>query len=214
MKLLELQTNFKFKGARKYIHSTSLCDFMVRAWCDFSGDELTNASISINIHGEATANGKLIYFDSKQLLKEIGATCESEIIINGRVANYCYFVEEHFSPGREDSPSYDLSDFELQSDFSGTCLVGVGSSLMLLENVVEANKRIHLKCLDEGEYNVLNIYMKNFPFSILKLGGKQRLFVENRRNRQQMGGVATISDFWFELEPNKRFQISFFVRKQ
>ena len=213
MKLLQLQTNFTFKGSRKYIHSTSLCDFIVRGWCNFSGDELTNASISIDIHEEARTNGKLIYFDSKQSIKEIGATCESEVLINEKVASYCYFIEEHSFPAKEDSPSYDLSNFEIQSDFSGSCMLTVDSSLMLLENVVEANKRIHLMCLDAGDYNVLNIYMKNFPFSILKLGGKQRLHVENRRKRPQMGGVATISDFWFELEPKKRFQISFYVRK-
>lgn len=213
MKLLELQTNFNFKGDRTYIHSTTLCDIMVRSWCDFALDELTNASISIDIHKEAKNNGKLLYFDHKHSIKEIFATCEAEIKIDGKVRSYCYFIEEQSAPNREPSSVHDLSEFQSVSEYSGVCLVGVSSSLMLLENVVEANKIIHLKSFGEDHCNVLNIYMKNFPFSILKLGGRQRLYVENKRKRYQMGGLATISDFWFEAEPDCKFQISFYVKK-
>lgn len=214
MKLLEIQTNFRLKGDRNYIHSTSLCDLLAKCWCDFAHEKLQDLTISIDIHEEAKTNGKIIYFDRQHSVKEIGATCEAVIKSNGKVACYCYFVEEQLNIGNEPSPAYDISSFELMSDFSATCLVGVESSLMLLENVIEANKRAHLKSLEEGDYNVLNIYMKEFPFSILNLGGMQRLYLENKRKRFQVGGVATISDLWFEEEPDRKFQISFYARKR
>jgi hypothetical protein len=214
MKLLELETEFKYKGDRKYIHSTTICDFIARSWSDFSRDDLMNLSISIDIHEEAKNNGKLVYFDEKQSIKEIGAISESKILLDGNVVCYCYFIEQQSSPSKEDSPAYDLSNFELVSDYSGSCVVGVDSPIKLLENVVEANKKIHLNTLKDNNYDVLNIYMKNFPFSILKLGGRQRLFVENKRKRFQHDGFSTINEFWFDNEPAIKFQISFYLRKR
>lgn len=213
MKLFEVITNFKLKGPRKYINSSTLCEFIVISWCNFSSENLLNVNFSINMHHEAKTNGKLIFYKKKHKVKEIGAACEAEIIVNNKVVSYCYFVEGNFIPAMEPSPIYKVSQFESFSDFSGICFLGTDSPLELLENVIEANKRLHLMSLDVGTYNVINMYMTTFPFGILKFGGMQKLIINNKRKRFQLEGIATISDFFFETLPEHKFQISFFAKK-
>jgi hypothetical protein len=213
MSVIKVESNFKFKGDRKYVHSSTICDFILKYWCAHHNVPESDISLTITFHNEIKHNGKIIFFDEKQSFKEIGSSFECAIIYKGKVKSYCYLKEEGSLPLIDGAPVYSISNLELTLPYSGTCSMSINSSLSLLENTIEANKKIHLMTAPDEKYSVLNMYMINFPFNILKKNKTQRLCIQNIRWRKQLEGIATINNLWFEEDPDNKFQISFYLRK-
>ena len=53
----------------------------------------------------------------------------------------------------------------MERDFSATCKIGCNNRIAFTENIIEANKMVHLQTLNDRGKNlkVINLYMKGAP---------------------------------------------------
>jgi hypothetical protein len=212
----EFETDFEFKDSRDYVHSTTMLEKLSQLieenWRPREKWKLpkVDAKFLQLIHG----NGKFHIQEErfgrgtkKKIMAEFKWSDES-------LRLFAVFAEEADRPvGRRIETNPQIDDIRLGKDYCGVCSIGCGDRISYVENVIEANKRIHLLTLNRKEkLQVLNGYMKGFPIqATYEAGDKTRIEIENVGARPREGGVVTLNTIGFPEWGNERFEISYIV---
>ncbi|MFA5905334.1 MAG: hypothetical protein WC836_15480 [Desulfobacula sp.] len=214
----EEKTDFGFKNNRRYVHSSTLLEdirkFVLlhlefKKGCGFF-------KIDAAFHKEILFNGSFIFSDETMALEKEKTTAATFKIYNADYVVSAKFNEDiNKKVNKNIQTIYGIEKLSLTGSFEGSCRIFCSNDSSLFENLIEANKRIHLMALkDRGEnLNVTNLYMKNCPFSLFEKENRNtlELQIKNIAKRFRNGSVLTLNSLSFpeiDLEP---FEISYMV---
>lgn len=207
--MLKLDTNFTYKGSRTYIHSSSLSELVAEEIVPALGLKLKDVKLDAQFHHVATKNGAI--YCHEEAHSDLDTAADFRLAALGKIF-YCYFVEEGRAAEKSPNPQYTIENFECTSAYAGTCMIDTSTSLALLENVIEANKRLHLLAAPGKEMKVSNLYMKKFPFEVVDKSAKlSELKIRHIGLRHHKNGIATINELFFTHIPKSTFQMCYYV---
>ena len=215
---VQVKTDFEFKGSRTYVHSSTLMEALCRIiHAHFHGEEdWDRPSVDAQFHQEIIANGVMTVSEDRESLGGIKSPPAVMRFYDGIKSISAVFVPD---PGakvvRRIDPEYRIEGIALEEEFSGTCRIDGSSRVALVENVIEANKRIHLKTL-EGRgtaLKVVNLYVKRFPVGLPGSRGGEKLLlkIENQGVRRRGDSVATLNTLKFPEIQGDAFEMCFVV---
>lgn len=207
--MLKLDTNFTYKGSRTYIHSSSLSELVAEEVVPALGLKLKDVKLDAQFHHVATKNGAI--YCQEEARSDLDTAADFRLAALGKIF-YCYFVEEGRAAEKSPNPQYTIENFESTSAYTGTCAIDTSTPLTLLENVIEANKRLHLLAAPGKEVKVSNLYMKKFPFEMVAKNAKlSALEIRHIGSRRHKNGIATINELFFAQIPESTFQMCYYV---
>ena len=125
-----------------------------------------------------------------------------------------FVANEEANVVRRIKTSYSIRDVVLEKDFSGTCKIGCPNRAAFTENIIEANKRIHLLTLKDKktDLKVINLYMKRFPVYLsIENYDYILLKIENISVRLRDGILATLNSLYFPQLQSERFEMVYTV---
>ena len=212
----EFETDFEFKDTRNYVHSTNmledLCGFIYGNI--YAEDKWEMPKIDAKFHKEVLCNGKFLIAEDISELPESDTASADFRFYNATRSIYAAFVEDKgASVTKRIKTNYRVEDIVLENDFSGTCRIGCPDRAAFVENVIEANKRMHLLTLKDKNKSlkVINLYMKKFPAFVPDEAKELLLKIENISVRQREGSLATLNSLYFSNVQSIRFEIAYVV---
>lgn len=212
----EFKSDFEFKDSRNYVHSTTmiegLCRFIYRNF--YPENEWETPKIDAKFHKEVLYNGKFLIVEDISELPESGTASADFRFYDATRSIYAAFIEDKgISVTKRIKTNYKVEDIVLEKDFSGTCRIACADRVAFTENVIEANKRMHLLTLKDKNkaLKVINLYMKKF--SAFVPDGTQELLlkIENISVRQREGSLATLNLLYSPDVQSIRFEMAYVV---
>lgn len=212
----EFKTDLEFKDSRNYVHSTT----MLETLCGFiygniyPEDKWEMPKIDAKFHKEVLCNGKFLIAEDISKLPESGTASADFRFYDATRSIYAAFIEDKgISVTKRIKTNYRIEDIVLEKDFFGTCRIGCADRSAFTENVIEANKRIHLLTLRDKNkvLKVINLYMKKFPAFVPNEAKELLLKIENISVRQREGSIATLNSFYFPDVQSIRFEMAYVV---
>ena len=214
----EFITNFEFKNNRNYVHSTTMIEQLrVFVYEDFQHrDKWELPKIDAKFHKEVLYNGKYLIAEDLSELPESRTVSADFRFYDRNQSIYAVFIEDKaVNVVRRIKTNYSVEDIVMERDFCGTCKIGCPSSKAYVENMIEANKRIHLLTLKEEKngLKVINLYMKKFPFYPPVTSEEKAVMIriENISIRYREGSVATLNSLYFPQLVTERFEMAYIV---
>lgn len=212
----EFKTDFEFKDNRAYVHSTTMIEQLNRIiYENFYPENTWDVPLlDAKFHKEVAQNGS--FFISEDLpenhLNE--AASASFRFYDRHRTLHVFLIEGNVDVTRRIRTNYRVEDLILEKDFSGTCRILCSNRASFTENVIEANKRIHL--LTIKDYNpplkVINLYMKKFPATVPE-GAKDLLMkIVNISARSSGNSMATLNALWFPSLELDKFELAYVVQ--
>lgn len=213
----EFKTNFEFKDNRSYVHSTTLleelCNLVYENFYPEQQWEMPKVDAKFN---------KWILFNGKFQISEEDISPSENIVVSADFRFYdrkhnitAIFIEDKdMSVVRRIKTSYSIGDIVLERDFSGICKIGCKNRITYTENVIEANKRLHLITLkDRGEgLKVINLYLRKFPvYHYIEECDCLLLKIENISVRPRGSSVVTLNSLYFPQLGMERFEMAYIV---
>ena len=212
----EFKTDFEFKDSRNYVHSTTmiedLCGF-IYGYID-PEDKWEMPKIDAKFHKEVLCNGKFLITENISELPEGGFASADFRFYDATRSTYAAFIEDkEISVTKRIKTNYRVEDIVLEKDYSGTCRIACSDRVAFTENVIEANKRMHLLTLKDKNktLKVINLYMKKFPVFVPSESKELLLKIENINVRQREGSLATLNSFHFPDMQFVRFEMAYIV---
>lgn len=212
----EFKTDFEFKDSRNYVHSTTMLEDLCRLIYGnfYPESEWEMPKIDAKFHKEVLCNGKFLIAEDISELPCSGATSADFRFHDGNRIIYAAFIEDRgVIVTRRIKTNYQVEDIVLEKDFSGTYRIACADRVAFTENVIEANKRMHLLALKDKNkaLKVINLYMKKFPAFVPGEAKELFLKIENISVRQREGSIATLNSLYFPDVQSIRFEISYIV---
>jgi len=212
----EFKTDFEFKDNRNYVHSTTMIEYLCRLIYGnfYPESEWEMHKIDAKFHKEVLCNGKFLIAEDISELPESDTASADFRFYNATRSIYAAFVEDKgASVTKRIKTNYRVEDIVLEKDFSGTCRIGCPDRAAFTENVIEANKRMHLLTLKDKNKSlkVINLYMKKFPAFVPDEAKELLLKIENISVRQREGSLATLNSLYFPNVQSIRFEIAYVV---
>ena len=212
----EFKADFEFKDSRNYVHSTTMIEDLCGLIYEniYPEDKWEMPKIDAKFHKEVLCNGKFLIAEDISELPESGTVSADFRFHDGNRSIYAAFIEDKdISVTRRIKTNYKVEDIVLEKDFSGTCRIACADRATFTENVIEANKRIHLLTLRDKskELKVINLYMKKFPAFVPDEAKKLLLKIENISVRQREGSIVTLNSLYFPDVQFIRFEMSYIV---
>lgn len=212
----EFKTDFEFKDSRNYVHSTTMIEDLCRLIYEnfYPESEWELPKIDAKFHKEVLYNGTFLIAEDTSEPPESGTASADFRFHDGNRSISATFIENNeVSVTRRIETNYNVEDIVLERDFSGTCKIACADRVAFTENVIEANKRIHLLTLKDKrkELKVINLYMKKFP--VFAPSGDKYLFlkIENISVRPREGSLATLNLFYLLNVQPIRFEMAYIV---
>ena len=213
----EVKTDFCYKGNRHYVHSSTLLEDIKIALLQFQSQMDWNfLKIDAAFHNEILFNGSFVFSDETKAMEKEKTT--SALF---KIYNKNYMISAKFNEDKNKKvnkiiqPTYGVENVFLINPFEGSCKIDCSSDSSFFENLIEANKRVHLMTLKDKVENlkVINLYMKNCPFSLFEKGNINmlELQIKNIATRYRDGSVLTLNSLSFPEIDLAPFEISYMV---
>lgn len=217
MKLEEKISSFNFVNNREYVHSSTIIDFIWKNIKQFFANNHKHLIfMDIKFHQELKKNAKIILFDEYQdisKIKNLSVECK---IYSENLKFYIYMFEDQNSCIIKNIElNYSVTEMIVSGKYSGRCIISAENSLLMISNIIEANKRIHeLTHLQKEKLKVINLYMKRFPISMLdsKLT-KLKTLISNLSVVDFKGNNTTLNKIELVDCNNLSFEIAFIIKK-
>ena len=212
----EFKTDFEFKDSRNYVNSATLleqpCRFIYESF--YPEDNWEMPQIDAKFHKEVLCNGKFLIAEDISELPDSGTTSAGFKFYDATRSIYAAFIEDKgISVTKRIKTNYRIEDIVLEKDFSGTCSIACADRAAFTENVIEANKRIHLLTLRDKNkaLKVINLYIKRFP-AFVPVGAKDLLLkIENISVRLREGSLVTLNSLYFLNVQSIRFEMAYII---
>lgn len=209
----ELRSDFEFKDSRDYIHSTTMIEFI----CEQLNETNPVSKVQeIKFQDFVRANGSWWIAESRKDLVARGEKPKIEARVeqqDGQIV-HLNFVEDLQRPVIRRIKTHYLVELDtLSQPFSGKARIGAQNRIAYVENLVEANKRIHQVTLQNAPgLKVINYCMKNFRIpQVADYGESLNIEIENLSHRTQGESVSTLSRVHFEREDFSPFEFYYVV---
>src|SRR4030042_4754832 len=213
----EFITDFEVKNNRNYVHSTTMIEQLrVVVYEDFQHrDKWELPKIDAKFHKEVLYNGKYLIAEDLSKLPESRTVSADFRFYDRNQSIYAVFIEDKaVNVVRRIKTNYSVEDIVMERDFCGTCKIGCNNRIAFTENIIEANKRIHLITLKDRGVNlkVINLYMKGFPiYHYIEECDYLFLKIENISVRPRAGSLATLNSLYFPQLQSERFEMAYIV---
>jgi hypothetical protein len=214
----EYNSDFEYKDKRNYVHSSTLVsDFSELILLNYySIDKWDNPVIDAKFTEVIQSNGIFRLVEGDGSLGKKNPISAKIVFYDKNIKISAVFIENKSQMiSRRIATNYGVSDVVLNEDFSGTCSVECNSLDETVENVIEANKRIHLLTLagKGDQQKVVNVYMKKFPVTLPEEKTKNRVLlkIKNTGVRYQNKSVTTLNSFSFQDSETECFEIAYKV---
>lgn len=216
----EYETDFEFKDKRTYVHASTLLEELIKLVYGniYPEEKWEEPKIDAKFHKSVLYNGILKLSENPDALPDYDlANSTFRFSDDNRSVSATFHENENMGIVRSIKTSYSVEDIVLEKDFSGLCKIDCSSRVSLVENIIEANKRIHLLTCKHrsSDVKVINLYMRKFPVSLPVIGnidyGRILLKIENVSARQRDKSVVTLNSLYFPELEIERFEISFIV---
>jgi hypothetical protein len=216
MMIKKFKTDFDFKDARNYVHSSSLISsFFQIVFSEFPPiSSWENPVSDLKFAQEAHHNGVFTFGSHKEELPLQESVSAHFKIYDSEKCVYAVFQEKPEQVIlKRIKTNYQVQNMVLNGDFSGECNIGCMSFDGLIENVIEANKQVHLQTLSsEGKtLKVVNVYMKNFPVFVKQPYEETSLKITNKVARRRGNSISTMNIVSFPEKDFLPFEISYIV---
>ena len=217
MKLEEKLTSFNLVNNRKYVHSSTIIDFIWKNIKQYVPSGFKQPIfMDIKFHQELKKNANFILFDQYQDISKIKNLSVESRIYSENLNLYIYLVEDQNSDILNNIElDYSVTEMVVSGDYSGSCIISAENSLTMIGNIIEANKRIHeLTYLQKEKLKVINLYMKKFPINILNSKfTKLKTLISNIGISNFKGNNTTLNRIEL-VDYNKfSFEIAFLIKK-
>ena len=212
-------TDFEYKNERDYIHSTTMIHALSKIIHNgfYPEEEWEVPGIDARFHKPVHCNGKFYVSEERPDLDKINTVSAAFRYYDARHAISAVFVEDKDTRVvNRIKTEYYVEDIVAEGDFSGTCMIGCPSTNAMIENIIEANKKIHQMTLkDKESLRVVNLYMKKLPVSLpasnMLNSGKVQLKIKNVGARTRDDSVATLNSLSFPETSKDSFELSYVV---
>jgi hypothetical protein len=192
--MIRTTTDFPYLGTRKYIHGTSILNFVL----DHMEKE-TKVPVklkTIRFQKEIHSNGSF-YFSEKEDLKDLiqKADCYVACNIGNEVWKAVYIEEglkvEHTVP----ETAYSIENMIPDNSYGGSCHIKASSRPELISNMIQANKRMHLAGLSDSQQasDVRFGYMEKWDVPRKDINLQTRLDVKNIIFKKNINDIMTIN---------------------
>ena len=208
-----VRSDFPFKDQRDYVHGSSLGETCWElAQSVIPAGEWDRPRLDATFSRLARTNGTLWVAGTQDDLPPRDRLSSWFRIFDPLRVIWIGFEEDPSSPIERRIPtSRRIEDCRLTGPFAGTCRIDVSSTTVLLENMLEANKRLHLQTVSErGVPAVLNAYMRRAP--LLPGDGFAEISIENMSQREMDGAIATLSRLHCPAVSPDPFEIAFMLK--
>lgn len=203
-------TDFELKGKRMYVHSPTLCAYVCETFLQKLNFNGLNTCIDAAFHTPITHNGTMLLRDVKLEQKECHYAAEFKLHSGGETA-YVYFKEQDIPVHRRVASSYAVRHFESTGELAATCMVKCDSIKCFMDNLVEANKRIHQVAFSGKRVKVVNVYMKRVPVIFPEGIDWVQLDIQNIGSRTQGSSMITLNRIVINDFQCTPFEMSYLV---
>lgn len=213
----EFKSNFEFKDDRSYVHSSTLIEEMCRlVYGNFYAEEKWKMPmVDAKFHKPILFNGKfLIFEDSSRFYENISVSADFRFYDGKHNITAVFIEDKGGNVVRRIKTNYSVEDIIIERNFSGTCKIACPNRAAFTENIIEANKRIHLLALkDKGtDLKIINLYMKRFPvYRSIENYDYILLKIENIGVRPRDDSLATLNSLYFPQLQLERFEMAYIV---
>ncbi|MGL1930796.1 MAG: hypothetical protein OCC45_03425 [Desulfotalea sp.] len=215
----EYKSDFEFKDKRKYVHSSTLLeefiDLIYSKLCIIE-KRRNSPKIKAMFYREINKNGVFrLSEETANLAVDNEASASFTLSDSEKPINAVFIEDENENISRRVRTDCKIGKILLHDKFGGTCIIGCETQKAFIENVIEANKRIHLKSLNDHkmEMKVVNMYMKKFPACLPIDGSLDRneveLQIKNVSYRNQENSFLTLNSLSFPGGKINSFEVAF-----
>jgi hypothetical protein len=208
-------SDFTFKDQRTYVHGSSLVESCWEIAAGCGGPAGWSAPrIDATFARMVYANGQYWIADSQEALPPRHRLSAFFRVFDAARSLWLGFEEAPERTIAQRRPTERrIEGCELSAPFSGRCLIDVGTTTVWLENILEANKRLHLMSVAErGVPAVLNAYMRRVPLPATPAAGVAVLDVENVSRKDSGTQIATLSRLRCAAVSAEAFEIAFLLK--
>ncbi len=197
----EIKTDFPLKDSREYVNSPTFIQELQRLLCARVGSGVNwgRFRVDATFHRTVTRNGVYRIEDGSGNPRQDDPPVHLKLY-DHRTMFHVGFEETEPGPIQTRvSTDYQVELLQSGADLSGTFRIGCCNGYQFLENVFEANKRLHLKVLAVADrLKVVSLYAKSLPFTLEDdAGPTTSLRIENIRIRQMTGALVTLNRMRF-----------------
>ena len=213
----EFKTDFEFKDSRNYVNSATLleqlCRFIYESF--YPEDNWEMPQIDAKFHKEVLFNGRfLVSEDNANISEYSSASASFRFYDKGHSIMAVFTEDKEANVVQRIKTSYSVEDIIMERDFSATSKIGCNNRIAFTENIIEANKRVHLLTLKDRGTNlkVINLYMKGFPvYHYIEECDYLLLKIENISVRPRDSSLATLNSLYFPQLQSERFEMAYIV---
>ena len=207
-----ITTAFEFKDDRVYVNSSTMCEFLSSQVVPAIGLQNSEIRLDAKFHRLSNKNGIMRCQetpDESSAVSEIAA--EFRLVSDSR-NYYVYFLEGQEPVAKRISSRYEIKNLKLLSEYAGSCRIMISDIRSLIENTIEANKRLHQATFPQKEIKVINLYMKRFPLGpVPERKGWNTLDIRHIGSRNHNNGFATLNSFSFAELGIPAFEMCYFL---
>ena len=213
----EFKTDFEFKDNRNYVHSTTLLECLYKLVLEniYTKEKWKMPKVDARFHKEVLFNGRFLVSEDNTTIPEYSSTSATFRFYDKDHSIMAVFTEDkEVNVVHRVKTRYSVEDIIMERDFSGICKIGCNNRIAFTENIIEANKRIHLITLKDRGVNlkVINLYMKGFPiYHYIEECDYLFLKIENISVRPRAGSLATLNSLYFPQLQSERFEMAYIV---
>lgn len=208
---MDLATNFEYKGDRMYVHSTTMGEFLGEHICPLIGLNAADIRLDAQFHRVVTKNGIMRCQEVPMQSRSHAEIAAEFRLVSSAKTYYAYFIEGDKPVESRIDPKYDIEDWNNPAPFTGSCRINISSTRAILENTIEANKRLHQAAFGDRPIKVINLYMKKFPLEIQGDGVLHTLNIRHIGARHHNEGLTTLNKFSFVGLDIPAFEICYFI---
>lgn len=213
----EFKSDFEFKDDRDYVHSSTMLEGLSRLIYEhfIPEDVWEKPIVDAKFHNPILFNGKfLISEDSSRFSENISVSADFRFYDGKHNITAVFIEDKGGNVVRRIKTNYSVEDIIIGRNFSGTCKIACPNRAAFTENIIEANKRIHLLTLkDKGtDLKIINLYMKRFPvYRSIENYDYILLKIENIGVRPRDDSLATLNSLYFPQLQLERFEMAYIV---
>ncbi len=211
--MIEIATKFVYKDARTYVNSSTLCEYLSSQIVPAIGLQNSEILLDARFHKLITRNGIMRCQDARESSNDSFEPSAEFTLAAGSKNVFVYFLEGQDPVLDRMSSTYEIKDLELLSPYAGSCRIMIRDIRSLLENTIEANKRLHLATVTDKNIKVINLYMKRFTLEpVSEKKDPAVLQIRHMGTRVYNDGIATLNSFSLPELGMPDFQMCYFLQ--
>lgn len=208
---MDISTDFEYKDDRTYVHSSTLCEFVSDSVCPQLGINAADIRLDAQFHRVVTNNGIMRCQDAPNESRAHTEIAAEFRLVHGGKMHYIYFIEGDKPVEKRIRTKYNIEDLQNTAPFEGSCQIDVSNTLALLENTIEANKRLHQAAFMGRSVKVVNMYMKKFPLGVRSDNTMRALNIRHIGARNHNDGLTTLNRLSFVDSDIPAFEMCYFI---